>query len=155
MPSIASIVYTPEHDYVEPADYYLRVPVTSAVLVAGRGIHGDRKASSPERGLNVMSAEILAGLAQEGLKTGPGQMGEQIVIEGLDFSALAEGARLRIGEAAIIEFVKNRTGCSRFEHIQGHSRESVAGRVGFMARVVAGGHIKVGDAVSVVVAEAA
>lgn len=149
MPHIASIVYTPAHDYVEPADHYLRVPVTNADLIAGHGIEGDRKGSSPERGLNVMSAEILAGLAGEGFKTGSGQMGEQLVLAGLDFSTLSEGTRLQLGQTATIEFVKNRTGCSRFEHIQGHPRESVAGRVGFMARVVTGGRIRVGDPVSV------
>jgi len=100
-----------------------------------------------------MSAEILAELAREGFMTGPGQMGEQLVIAGLNFSTLAAGTRLQLGQAAggaVIEFVKNRTGCERFEHIQGRPRETVAGRVGFMASVVSGGRIKVGDPVSVV-----
>ena len=154
MPQIASIVYSPELNERQPDDYYLRVPVTLAHLVAGHGIQGDRKGSSPERGLNVMSAEILAGLAREGFRTGPGQMGEQIVLSGLDFSTLAAGTRLQLG-AATIEFISNRTGCSRFEHIQGHPRETVAGRVGFMARVLTGGRIKLGDPVSVVVPETA
>jgi MOSC domain-containing protein YiiM len=84
-------------------------------------------------------------------------MGEQLVLAGLDFSTLAVGARLQLGEAAgaaVIEFVKNRTGCDRFEHIQGRPRESVAGRLGFMARVVAGGRIKVDDPVSLLEAVA-
>jgi MOSC domain-containing protein YiiM len=149
MPHIASIVYTPKHDYQEPPDHYLRVPVSMAELVEGHGIDGDRKGSQPDRGLNVMSAEILAELAREGFKTGPGQMGEQLAISGLDFSALVEGTRLQIGDTATIEFIKNRTGCERFEHVQGRPRESVAGRVGFMASVVVGGRIKVGDPVSV------
>ena len=149
MPHIASIVYSPKIDYQEPADAYLRVPVSMADLVAGHGIDGDRKGSQPDRGLNVMSAEILAELAKEGFQTGPGQMGEQIVIAGLDFASLTEGARLQLGPVAAIEFVKNRTGCERFEHIQGRPRASVRDRVGFMARVVAGGLIRVGDPVSV------
>jgi len=153
MAHLTSIVYCPAHDYQEPADQYLRVPVSNADLIAGHGIQGDRKGSNPDRGLNVMSAEILAELAREGFMTGPGQMGEQLVIAGLDFSTLAPGTRLQLGQAAggaVIEFVKNRTGCERFEHIQGRPRETVAGRVGFMASVVSGGRIKVGDPVSVV-----
>jgi MOSC domain-containing protein YiiM len=149
MPHIASIVYSPKIDYEEPADRYLRVPVSMADLVAGHGIDGDRKGSNPERGLNVMSAEILAQLAQEGFQTGPGQMGEQIVISGLDFDSLADGVQLQLGQTATIAFLKNRTGCERFEHIQGQPREIVAGRVGFMASVVTGGRIKVGDPVRV------
>jgi MOSC domain-containing protein YiiM len=149
MPHIASIVYSPKLDYEEPADHYLRVPVFFAELVAGHGIDGDRKGSNPDRGLNVMSAEILADLAREGFKTGPGQMGEQLAISGLDFSALTEGVRLQIGDAATIEVIKNRAGCERFEHIQRHPPETVAGRLGFMASVVASGHIRVGDSVRV------
>src|SRR5215831_17936530 len=91
MPTLTSIVYSPKMDYEEPADHYLRVPVTMADLVAGHGIRGDRKGSQPDRGLNVMSAELLAGLAEEGFKTAPGQMGEQLVLSGLDFFSLAEG----------------------------------------------------------------
>ena len=154
MTHIASIVYTPSHDYQQPANHYLRVPVSNAVLVAGHGIDGDRKGSQPDRGLNVMSAEILAGLAQAGFMTGPGQMGEQLVIAGLDFSALVPGTRLQLGDTACIEFINNRTGCERFEHIQGQPRETVAGRVGFMAHVVTAGHIKVGDSVRVLEAVA-
>jgi len=153
MPTVTSIVYTPKHDYEEPADHYLRVPVSTAELVAGHGIRGDRKGSSPKRGLNVMSAEILAELAREGFKTGPGEMGEQLVIAGLDFSTLSAGARLQIGEAASIEFMANRIPCERFEHVQGHPRETATGRVGFMASVVGGGRIKVGDRVTLVVGE--
>lgn len=149
MAHIASIVYSPADDYRETADYYLRVPVSQAELVAGHGIRGDRKGSNPDRGLNVMSAELLAGLAREGFQTGPGQLGEQVVIAGLDFTSLAEGTRLQLGNNATIEVIKNRTGCERFEHIQRHPPETAAGRLGFMASVVAGGPIAVGDAVTV------
>ena len=148
-PHIVSIVYTPAGDYDRPVERYLRVPISSADLVAGRGIRGDRKGSNSNRALNLMSAETLAVLANEGFKTSPGQMGEQIVIAGLDFSSLIEGTRLQLGDAAVIEFVQDRTGCERFERIQGKSPSTVAGRLGFMACVITGGHIAAGDAVRV------
>jgi MOSC domain-containing protein YiiM len=74
-------------------------------------------------------------------------MGEQIVIRGLDVARLAEGDRLQIGEHACVEIVSHRTGCTHFEHIQGKSRQLAAGRLGVMARVVAGGAIRAGDTV--------
>jgi MOSC domain-containing protein YiiM len=95
-----------------------------------------------------MRAETLAELAAEGFKTGPGEMGEQIVIAGLDPAALIEGTRLRIGEA-MIEIGIARTGCARFESIQGRSRSEVKGRLGWMAAVVASGEVAVGDEVRV------
>jgi len=72
----------------------------------------------------------------------------------LPAEALAPGVQLRIGETAVVELDKLRTGCARFEHIQGHSKASVAGRLGRMARVLVGGQIRVGDTVSVATTDA-
>jgi MOSC domain-containing protein YiiM len=149
MPEIASIAYSPRDVPADPADYYQRVPISQTELVASHGIRGDRKGSNPDRGLNVMSAEILEGLAGEGFKTGPGQMGEQIVIRGIDVADLETGTRLQLGQTACIEVISLRTGCDRFEHIQGHAPETAARRLGVMAGVVTGGPIAVGDPVQV------
>ena len=43
-----------------------------------------------------------------------------------------------------------RTGCPRFEQIQGRPASAVEGRLGVMARVIAGGTIRMGDPVLVV-----
>ena len=155
MSEIRSIVYSPRNLPAEPDDHYQRVPVAEAELLVGRGLRGDRKGGSPKRQLNLMSAETLAALAQAGFQTGPGLMGEQIVISGLDVNALEPGARVQLGETACIEVVSHRTGCERFEHIQGHSPSEAAGRMGVMARVVTRGHIAVGDPVRLLAPEAA
>jgi MOSC domain-containing protein YiiM len=154
MPTLATIVYKPAGLGDDPRDHYLRVAVNEATLLAGRGIMGDLK-GTPNRPLNVMSAETLEAMRAEGFKTGPGQMGEQIVVRGLDVAALAPDERLQIGPAAVIQVIKLRTGCDRFEAIQGHSPESAAGRLGILARVIAGGPIRVGDDVVVLTSETA
>ena len=74
-------------------------------------------------------------------------MGEQIVVAGLDETALMPGAGLALGESAVIEVTLPRTGCDRFEHIQGKPKETTKGRLGVMARVVAGGVVRTGDPV--------
>ena len=150
MPHVVSIAYTPGDVERRPTDHYARVSVERATLVEQRGIDGDLKGSGGSRQLNVMRAETLAELAAEGRKAGPGEMGEQLVIAGLDPAAFAEGTRLRLGESAVIEVGIPRTGCARFEHIQGVPKQNVAGRLGVMARVVVGGEVTVGDAVVVV-----
>lgn len=148
MPSIVSIVYKPEGIESKPTDRFARVPLDRAELVAGKGIAGDRKGNGDDRHLNVMARETLDRLAEEGLKTGPGEMGEQIVVAGLDLAALPNGSRIKLGEAAVIEIVKPRTGCSRFQAIQGTAPKAVSGRLGAMCRVIAGGLIRVGDPVA-------
>jgi MOSC domain-containing protein YiiM len=155
MPAIVSITYSPTHLPAEPEDHYQRVPLAQADLVVGHGIQGDRKGSSPTRQLNIMSAEELAPLAAAGFKLGPGQMGEQIVVSGLELAALEPGAQFQLGPAAVVEVVSHRTGCERFEHIQGHPPTEAAGRLGVMAKVVTAGPIAVGDPVRLLSAETA
>src|SRR3954469_12906682 len=119
MAHIVSIAFTPRDVERRPADFYARVPAERATLIEQRGIKGDVKGSGGARQLNVMRAETLAELAAEGRKTSPGEMGEQIVVAGLDPSGFTEGTRLQLGESVVIEVGIARTGCSRFEYIQG------------------------------------
>jgi len=147
MIGVSSIVYKPEGSTRNQQDQYLRIPLESANLVVGYGIEGDRKGGNPKRNLNIMSFETLEALNEEGFSTQPGQMGEQIVIQGFDIDHLSEGDQLQIGGDARVEVVSHRTGCQRFEHIQGKTPHQAAGRMGIMARVVAGGMIAVGDSV--------
>jgi MOSC domain-containing protein YiiM len=145
---IVSIAYTPADIERKPPDWYGRVAIDRAVLVEGHGIDGDLKAARGKRQLNVMRAETLAELSAEGRKVAPGEMGEQLVLAGVDPALLVPGSRLRLGATAVIEVTLARTPCDRFEHIQGTSKESVDGKLGVMARVVAGGEIRTGETVT-------
>ncbi len=148
MPSIVSIAYSPPTDVPRPADHYHRAPAAEAMLLADRGIESDRKGKGGDRQLSIMSAATLAILCQEGFQTGPGQMGEQLVLEGIDVDSLPAGSKLRLGPSAIVEVLIPRTGCDRFERIQGKHKKLVRGRLGIIARVTASGKIAVGDVVS-------
>jgi MOSC domain-containing protein YiiM len=146
--TLTSIVYRPRNAQAS-AEGYTREPLKNALLVAGHGIEGDAKAGGCGRNLNIMSAEVLEQLAAEGFVVGPGRMGEQLILSGIDVNSLPVGARLQIGETARVELTGPRTGCAKLERHQGISREVGAGRIGMMARVEAGGRIAVGDAVTV------
>ena len=150
MPSIVSIAFSPPTENARPADHYHRMSMEKAALVAGLGIEGDRKGKGGDRQINVMSTTSLAGLRGEGFKTGPGEMGEQIVVDGIDVDGLAAGTRIRLGGSATIEVVLPRTGCDRFEHIQGKHKKLARGRMGVIVRVVTSGPIAVGDSVEIV-----
>ena len=150
MSEIYSLVYQPApSEQVEPY-HYNRVPVQQINLIAGYGIEGDQKAGhNPNRHLNIMSYEITQALKAEGFKAEPGELGEQIIVRGLDVSTLAEGDRIQLGDSAIAEIVKPRTGCDWFEMIQGKSPSLAQNRLGMMARVIESGVVKVGDPVRV------
>jgi MOSC domain-containing protein YiiM len=146
MSELVSIVYKPK-DGAASSGGYTRVPLQQARLIDGYGIEGDAKGGSGGRQLNIMAAASLQQLAREGFHTAPGQLGEQLIVAGLDVDSLPGGARIQIGESACVEVVEPRTGCGRFEEYQGKVRQEAAGRLGVMARVLAGGTIRVGDAV--------
>src|SRR5438132_6162081 len=103
MPSIVSIAYSPPTEVPRPKDHYHRAPAAEAMLLADQGIESDRKSKGGERQINIMSAATLAQLRNEGFHTGPGQMGEQIVLEGMDVDNLPAGTKLRLGQSAIVE----------------------------------------------------
>lgn len=150
MPHLTSIVYQPrDRRYAEGETDFIREPLAAAELVAGRGIRGDRKAGgNPDRQVNLLSTGWLAMAAERGYRTAPGQFGEQLIVDGIDLAALSPGTRLQLGDAAVLEIVKGRTGCSRLEAAQGKPIARL-GHIGLLARVVVGGSIRVGDPVAV------
>lgn len=93
---------------------------------------------------------MLATLAAEGYPTGPGVLGENLIVSGVNLSALSEGTRLRIGLEAEIEVVRLREPCYKLTALDPRMPDAAVGRVGVMARVVADGVIRVGDAVAVI-----
>ena len=100
MAHVVSIVYTPtDAADLRPESYYTRVSVERVRLVTNHGIEGDAKGGRGRRQLNIMAAETLTELQIEGFKTDPGELGEQIVVEGIDPATVAVGARFRIGGA--------------------------------------------------------
>jgi MOSC domain-containing protein YiiM len=62
--------------------------------------------------------------------------------------ALPPGTRLQLGDAAVLEIVKGRSGCTRLEAAQGKSITGL-GPIGMLARVITSGPIRVGDPVRV------
>jgi MOSC domain-containing protein YiiM len=151
MITIKSIVYKPRGEKL-PSDGsgYTRRPREDAVLVEGYGIEGDRKGGHPNRNLNVMDELTQAELAAEGYPTGPGVLGENIILSGIDLRTLPESTQLRLGDEAVISLGKARVPCEQLTPLDGRMPESVEGRVGIMCRVVKSGRIKVGDPVEIV-----
>lgn len=146
---IVSITYRPAHIEQRPADYFARLPLDRATLIEGHGIEGDTKGRWQNRELNVMRAETVERLREEEFRTRPGELGEQLVIAGLEPDLLVPGVRLHLGASAVIEITCPRTPCSRFAHIQGQPIKAARDKLGVMARVVRGGDIAVGDTATV------
>jgi MOSC domain-containing protein YiiM len=152
---VESLAYQPSRSLNEPPYRYNRVPVQEVNLIAGHGIEGDLKAGhNPNRHINIMAREALDVLSGEGFRTAPGEMGEQMVIKGLDLMVLEPGTEIQLGDSAVIRLNTLRTGCSWLEQVQGREAQNAArNRLGWMATVIAGGAVHVGDPVRVLISE--
>jgi MOSC domain-containing protein YiiM len=102
----------------------------------------------------VVDAAIFAELAQHDIYIGPGMMGENITIEGIDVMQLAEGTHLAIG-SAIVEVIEKRNPCNQLNGIDPRLLKAVAkkqaGQTIFkawmMTRILQTGWVRAGDLV--------
>ena len=147
-------------------------PVLSHItLVAGHGVKGDahagpfvkhrflarRDSRMPnDRQVHLLASELFEELADDGFTVGPGMLGENVTTRGLDLSRLPLGTRLHLGAEAVVELRGLRTPCVLINRFQAGLLLAVLRtgprphyRAGVMARVVAGGLVRAGDAIAV------
>ena len=124
-----------------------RAEVTLDGLV-GDG-HDHEKHRRTDRAVSVQDLELLEQLVAEGYPVGPGIMGENITVQGLDVQGLAVGDRLRFEGGVVLELASVRKPCYVLDAIHPSLKEAVVGRCGFLCRVVAVGVLSPGQRVIV------
>ena len=113
-----------------------------------REFHG-----GPDRALCLFSMELIRTLQAEGHPIAPGQIGENLTVEGLDWDKVAPGARLLLGEDVLVEVTRYTSPCTNIrtafrggEYARvSQKRHPGASRV--YARVLRTGAIRRGDPV--------
>ena len=142
-------------------------------LLAGLGVEGDahlgetvkhrsRVARDPTqpnlRQVHLVHAELHDELRAAGFEVGPGQMGENVTTRGVDLLGLRTGARLRLGDSAVVEVTGLRNPCVQLDGIQDglmaatlsyDEQGELVRKAGVMAVVVATGEIRPGDRIRV------
>ncbi len=149
-------------------------PVQGSIrLLPGLGVAGDahcgetvkhrsRVAVDPTqpnlRQLHLIHAELLDELNAAGFDVAPGQMGENVLTQGLDLLGLPVGTRLRLGAEALVEITGLRNPCAQIEAFRPGLLAAVLGRdaegriirkAGIMGIVLEGGTVAPGDAIGV------
>ena len=94
-----------------------KLAVREAELTAG-GLEGDRQRDlryhgGPKRALCLFALERILELQAEGHPIFPGSVGENLTVVGLDWSVLAPGARLALGEEAVVEITSYTSPCKK------------------------------------------
>lgn len=146
----------------------------SITLIAGHGVEGDahagttvkhrsrvaRDPGAPNlRQVHLLHAELFADLAERGHGVEPGALGENITTEGVDLLGLPRGTRLEIGDGALVELTGLRNPCSQInglskglmkELVHLDDRGETVRLAGVMSVVLAGGEVRPGDGIRVI-----
>ena len=163
---VVAVARDREHAFSKPKCSSIR-------LLVGFGVEGDahlgttvqhrsRVAQDPTqpnlRQVHLIGAEVFGELAAAGFAVGAGELGENVTTHGIELAALPVGARLRLGDAAVVEVTGLRNPCQQINDFRQGLMEALLGRdaegevvrkAGVMAVVLAGGDVRPGDAVAV------
>jgi MOSC domain-containing protein YiiM len=164
--SVTAVGRSAEHTFSKPT-------ADRIVLLEGLGVEGDahqgvtvkhrsRVAQDPTqpnlRQVHLIHAELHDELRARGFQVAAGQMGENITTRGVDLLGLPTGARLHLGESAVVEVTGLRNPCAQLDAFQQGLLAAVLDRdaqgnlvrkAGIMAIVVAGGTVCPGDRIRV------
>lgn len=165
-PAIVAVCRARGHHFSKRGELSIR-------LLAGLGVEGDahmgatvkhrsRARATPDapnlRQAHLIHEELFAELQGEGFSIGPGDLGENITTRGIDLLALPRGARLRLGDTAVVEVTGLRNPCVQIERFHAGLMKATlatdaAGKLvrkaGVMAIVISGGDVRPGDAIGV------
>ena len=155
-----------QHRFSKPNQLMIR-------LVEGLGIEGDahagttvkhrsrvaRDATQPNlRQVHLIHAELFDELAADGFRVSAGDLGENITTKGVDLLTLPAGTRLAIGDSAVVEVTGLRNPCVQIDDFQKDLMRATLGKdadgnlvrkTGVMSVVIAGGDVRPGDAIRV------
>ncbi|MBQ0822369.1 MOSC domain-containing protein [Microvirga sp. HBU67558] len=161
---VTAVSASPSHSFSKPNQDVIR-------LLAGLGVEGDahlgttvkhrsRVAKDPNqpnlRQVHLIHAELHDELREAGFDVRAGAMGENVTTRGIDLLGLPTGARLLIGDRAVIEVTGLRNPCVQIDRFQKGLMKAVLGRdahgnlvrkSGIMGVVVEDGEVRAGDAV--------
>ncbi|WP_445679149.1 MOSC domain-containing protein [Radicibacter daui] len=165
-PRVEAVSLSADHSFSKPQQAKIK-------LLKGLGIEGDahlgvtvqhlsRIAQDPTqpnlRQVHLIHGELLDALKAEGFAVGPGTMGENITTRGVDLLGLPQGARLKLGEDAVVEITGLRNPCHQLDKYQ----KRLMGRLvfkdetgeivrlaGIMGIVLEGGMVAPGDSIAV------
>jgi MOSC domain-containing protein YiiM len=136
------------------------VPKTAvaSARVTALGLEGDAHRDTehhggPERAVCLYAMETITGLRAEGHPIVPGAIGENVTVQGLDWSAVVPGCYLRLGESVLLQVTRYTSPCLNITRAFGDgdfarvSQKRHPGWSRVYARVVATGSIRPGDPV--------
>lgn len=124
--------------------------VERAVLRKDHGLSGDAHAGPWHRQVSFLAAESIAAVRENGLDVSFGDFAENIATEGIDWTKVPLGTRVRLGHSAIVEITQIGKECHKKCAIYYQAGDCIMPREGIFARVLVGDTIQQGDPIDFV-----
>lgn len=121
-----------------------KTEVPEAKLKRNWGIEGDAHGGNWHRQVSLLSLEKIKEFREKGADVDFGAFGENLIVEGFDFSSLPVGSRFRIGDAEL-EMTQIGKECHSHCAIYQTMGDCIMPREGVFAEVRKPGRIRVGD----------
>lgn len=119
--------------------------VEAVELCKDRGLEGDAHAGAWHRQVSFLASESIDKAREQGLDVTFGDFAENIATEGIDWTKLPIGTRVRLGEKAEVEISQIGKECHNKCAIYYKAGDCIMPREGVFARVIVGGKIRSGD----------
>ena len=122
--------------------------VERARVVENHGLEGDAHAGSWHRQISFLASESIQEARDKGLTVDFGDFAENVATEGVDWTTLTVGTRVKLGAAVVVEISQIGKTCHKPCAIFYQAGDCIMPREGAFARVLQGGDIACGDAVA-------
>ena len=124
-------------------------PVGTGWLVADSGLEGDAHAGTPRRQVSLLCLSSIEKMRAGGVAVGPGEMAENLTLDGCEGSDLPVGATIRLERGPVLEVTQIGKECHADCAIRRLVGDCVMPREGIFARVIVGGEVRPGDSFEV------
>lgn len=124
-------------------------PQESVNLIVDHGIEGDAHAGNWHRQISFLGQECITEFNQKGASVKPGAFGENIIVDGVDFTTLPIGTKV-LCNGTEMEITQIGKECHDRCQIYFKMGDCIMPRNGVFAKVLKGGVISVGDQVEII-----
>jgi len=126
-----------------------KVQVEKASLLEDHGLEGDAHAGPWHRQVSFLAAESIEKARNQGLDVGFGDFAENIATSGIDWQNIPVGARVSLGDSALVEITQKGKECHNKCAIYYLAGDCIMPREGIFGRVLKGGEVRCGAPVSI------
>lgn len=124
-------------------------PIKKCFVKKNYGLEGDSHAGFDHKQVSLLARESVVKMEKEDFKLEAGVFGENLLTEGIDFSGIKVGEKIKIGQNVVLEITEKgkvcTTPCSIFRSVG----FCVMPQEGVFTKVLKEGEIKTGDPMEV------